>query len=94
MSPEALTSSDYVLYADIDLAYPQRGEVRGEAMLFRDQELVPDNRYYYRVAAYDQDGHLGGWSKTLSHAWGWLPRAPGRLKPSPEIRSCPSPGAR
>ena len=83
VSPEALGSADFVLYADIDLAYPQRGEVRGEAMLFRDRELAPDHRYYYRVAAYDQDGYLGGWSKTLSHAWGWLPRAPGELKAVP-----------
>ncbi len=83
MSPEALGSADFVLYADIDLAYPQRGEVRGEAMLFRDRELAPDHRYYYRVAAYDQDGYLGGWSKTLSHAWGWLPRAPQELKAVP-----------
>ena len=52
-------------------------------MLFRDRELTPDHRYYYRVAAYDQDGYLGGWSKTLSHAWGWLPRAPGELKAVP-----------
>jgi len=81
--PEALGSADFVLYADIDLAYPQRGEVRGEAMLFRDRELAPDHRYYYRVAAYDQDGYLGGWSKTLSHAWGWLPRAPRELKAVP-----------
>jgi hypothetical protein len=83
VSPEALGSADFALYADIDLAYPQRGEVRGEAMLFRDRELAPDHRYYYRVAAYDQDGYLGGWSKTLSHAWGWLPRAPQELKAVP-----------
>ena len=83
LSPEALGSADFVLYADIDLAYPQRGEVRGEAMLFQDRELAPDHRYYYRVAAYDQDGYLGGWSTTLSHAWGWLPRAPRELKAVP-----------
>jgi hypothetical protein len=52
-------------------------------MLFKDRELTPDHRYYYRVAAYDQDGYLGGWSKTLSHAWGWLPRAPRELKAVP-----------
>ena len=83
LTPEALGSADFVLYADIDLAYPQRGEVQGEAMLFRDRELAPDHRYYYRVAAYDQDGYLGGWSKTLSHAWGWLPRTPRELKAVP-----------
>jgi uncharacterized protein len=83
VAPEALGSADFVLYADIDLAYPQRGEVRGEAMLFRDRELTAGQRYYYRVAAYDQDGYLGGWSKTLSHAWGWLPRTPRELKAVP-----------
>jgi hypothetical protein len=83
VSPEALASSDFVLYADIDLAYPQRGEVQGEALLFRDRELVPDHRYYYRVAAYDQDGYKGGWSGTLSHAWDWLPRVPGDFKAVP-----------
>jgi hypothetical protein len=83
VTPEALASGDFVLYADIDLAYPQRGEVQGEAMLFRDRELAPDQRYYYRVAAYDQDGYLGGWSRILSHAWGWLPRAPQALKAVP-----------
>jgi len=81
--PEALGTGDFVLYADLDLAYPQRGEVRGEAMLFKDRELTPDHRYYYRVAAYDQDGYLGGWSRTLSHAWGRLPRAPQELKAVP-----------
>jgi len=83
VAPEALGSGDFVLYADIDLAYPQRGEVRGEAILFRDREVAPGQRYYYRVAAYDQDGYLGGWSRTLSHAWGWLPRAPQALKAVP-----------
>lgn len=83
VSLEALASSDFVLYADIDLAYPQRGEVQGEALLFRDRELVPDHRYYYRVAAYDQAGYKGGWSGTLSHAWGWLPRIPGGFKAVP-----------
>ena len=27
--------------------------------MFQDRELAPDHRYYYRVAAYDQDGYLG-----------------------------------
>jgi hypothetical protein len=83
VSPEALASSDFGLYADIDLAYPQQGEVQGEALLFRDRELSPGNRYYYRVAAYGPDGYLGGWSPTLSHVWGWLPRTPGDLKAVP-----------
>jgi len=81
--PEALSASDFVLYADIDLAYPQRGEVRGEAVLFQDRDLTPEHRYYYRVAAYDQDGHPGGWSRTLSRAWGWLPRSPAQLDAAP-----------
>ncbi len=83
LTPELMAASDYVLYADIDLAYPQRGEVHGEAVLFRDRELAPGHRYYYRVAAYGPDGYQGSWSKTLSHAWGWLPRAPGQLKAVP-----------
>ena len=81
--PEALGSADFVLYAEIDLVYPQRGKVQGEAMVFQDRELTPDHRYYYRVAAYDQDGYLGGWSKTLSQAWGWLPRTPAQLDAVP-----------
>lgn len=76
-------SSGFGLYADIDLAYPQQGEVRGEAIMFQDRELVPDRRYFYRVAAYDQDGYPGGWSPTLNHVWGWLPRAPKDLKAAP-----------
>ncbi len=73
-------STSFILLADIDLAYPQKGEVRGEAIMFQDRELAPDHRYYYRVAAYDQDGYLGGWSPTLNHIWDWLPRAPRDLK--------------
>jgi len=80
VSPEAPCPLDFVQYADIDLAYPRQGEVKGEAMMFQDRGLVPDRRYYYRVAAYGPDGYLGGWSKTLSHAWGVLPRAPRELK--------------
>ncbi|MGD0217959.1 MAG: hypothetical protein ABSC45_10690 [Desulfobaccales bacterium] len=76
VSPEAACPLNFVRYADIDLAYPQQGEVRGEAFIFQDRELVPDHRYFYRVAAYDQDGYLGSWSPTLSRVWGWLPRPP------------------
>jgi hypothetical protein len=83
VSKEALASSDFAPYADIDLAYPQQGEVQGEAMLFRDRELTPGQRYYYRVTAYNQDGYNGGWSPTLSQAWGWLPRVPGDFKAVP-----------
>jgi hypothetical protein len=83
VSPETPCPLDFVMYADVDLAYPQRGEVRGEAMVFRDRELVPDHRYFFRVAAYDQDGYPGGWSPTLNHAWGWLPRTPRDLRAVP-----------
>ncbi|MGP7977171.1 MAG: fibronectin type III domain-containing protein, partial [Desulfobaccales bacterium] len=76
VSPEAPCPMNFVRYADIDLAYPQQGEVRGDAFIFQDRELVPDHRYFYRVAAYDQDGYLGSWSPTLSRVWGWLPRPP------------------
>jgi hypothetical protein len=71
---------EYKLWADIDLAYPRAGEVRGEAMLYRDRDLAPDHYYYYKVAAYAQDGHRGAWSPELSHSWGVLPRPPGDLK--------------
>jgi hypothetical protein len=80
VSTESPCPLDFVLYVDIDLAYPSQGEVQGEAMLFKDRELAPGRRYWYRVAAYDQGGYLGGWSKTLSHAWGVLPLAPRELK--------------
>jgi len=83
VSPEAPCPTNFVLYADIDLAYPQKGEVRGEALVFQDRELAPEHRYCYRVAAYDQGGYLGGWSPTLSHVWGRLPRAPRDLKVAP-----------
>ncbi len=83
VSPETPCPLDFVMYAEIDLAYPKQGQVRGEAMVFQDRELVPDHRYFYRVAAYGPDGYLGGWSKTLSHAWGVLPRAPWELKAAP-----------
>lgn len=77
--PAAGCAPDYVLVADIDLAYPKVGEVRGEAVAFRDRHLTPGRCYTYRVAAYSQRGYLGAWSKELSQAWGVLPRAPGLL---------------
>jgi len=72
--------SDFVMLADIDLAYPREGEVQGEALVYQDRALVPERRYWYRVAAYDQDGYLGAWSRVLTRAWGVLPRAPRDLK--------------
>jgi uncharacterized protein len=83
VSPQEPCPLDFVTYADIDLAYPQGGEVRGEAMAFRDHEVVPEHRYFYKVAAYDQDGYPGTDSPTLSHAWGWLPRTPQNFKAAP-----------
>lgn len=72
--------ADFVKLADIDLAYPQVGKVRGEAVVYQDWNLSPDRRYYYRVAAYDQEKYPGAWSRTLSHTWGRLPRRPRDLK--------------
>ena len=94
VSPETPCPTNFVLYADIDLAYPQKGEVRGEALVFQDRELAPDHRYFYRVAAYDQGGYLGGWSPTLTHVWGWLPRGPRPSRRCPETRWCRRNGAR
>jgi hypothetical protein len=70
----------FVLLADIDLAYPKVGQVRGEAVVYQDRDLVPNHRYYYKVAAYDQSGYPGTWSGELSHAWGVLPLPPRELK--------------
>ena len=72
--------NDFVMIAEIDLAYPREGEVKGEAFVYQDRQLVADRRYWYRVAAYDQDGYKGAWSRVLSHVWGVLPRAPQDFK--------------
>ena len=77
---------DFIVLADIDLAYPQVGEIRGEQVLYQDRNLAPERRYFYRVAAYDQKKYAGAWSRTLSHAWGRLPRAPQGLKAVPGDR--------
>jgi hypothetical protein len=74
------TADDFVVLAEIDLAYPKVGEVQGEAVLYRDRNLAPSRRYYYRVAAYDQKRYEGAWSRTLSHAWGVPPRMPQGLQ--------------
>jgi hypothetical protein len=73
-------ASDFVVLADIDLAYPKVGEVQGEAVLYRDRNLASERRYYYRVAGYDQRMYEGAWSQTLSHAWGTPPRMPQGLQ--------------
>ena len=74
------SADDFVVLADIDLAYPKVGEVQGEALVYRDRNLAPERRYYYRVAAYDQKRYEGAWSQTLSHAWGVPPRTPQGLQ--------------
>jgi hypothetical protein len=77
---------DFVTLAEIDLAYPRVGEVQGETVIYRDRTLVPERRYYYRVAAYGQSGYPGAWSRTLSHAWSRLPRMVHGLRAVPGDR--------
>jgi hypothetical protein len=72
--------AQFALLADIDLAYPREGVVKGEAVVYPDRTLVPGRRYWYRAAAYDQERYLGGWSPVLSRAWDYLPRPPRDLK--------------
>ena len=78
--------ADFVVLADIDLAYPQMAEVQGERVVYQDRSLSPGRRYYYRVAAYDQDKYMGAWSRTLSYAWGTPPRRPQDLEAVPGDR--------
>lgn len=78
-SPAATCAPDFVLLAEIDLAYPKLGQVQGERVAFQDRDLVPGKFYSYRVAAYGPGGLQGSWSPVLSQAWGILPRAPGIL---------------
>ncbi len=76
-SPAAGCAPEFTLLAEIDLAYPQVGQVQGDSVAYRDTNLTPGKCYSYRVAAYGPGGDLGAWSRVLSHAWGILPRAPG-----------------
>ncbi len=78
-SPAATCAPDFVLLAEIDLAYPKVGEVQGDRVVFQDRDLIPGKCYSYRVAAYGPGGLPGAWSPVLSQAWGVLPRAPGIL---------------
>lgn len=78
-APAEGCAPDFVLVADIDLAYPKLAVVQGETVLYRDRELRPGRCYSYRVAAYGPRGLPGAWSEVVSHAWGVLPRAPGLL---------------
>ncbi len=78
-SPATGCAPDFVLLAEIDLAYPKVGEVQGDRVVFKDRNLAPGKTYSYRVAAYGPGGLPGVWSPVLSQAWGVLPRAPGIL---------------
>jgi uncharacterized protein len=78
-SPATGCAPDFVLLADIDLAYPKVGRIEGDRVVYQDRNLTPGKCYSYRVAAYGQGGGLGSWSSVLSHAWGVLPRAPAAL---------------
>lgn len=76
-SPAAGCAPNFILLAEIDLAYPQVGRVQGDRVAYRDTNLTPGKCYSYRVAAYGPRGELGAWSPVLSQAWGILPRVPG-----------------
>lgn len=78
-APAAGCAPDFVLVADIDLAYPKLAEVQGETVTLRDEDLRPGRCYSYRVAAYGPRGRPGAFSEVVSHAWGVLPRTPGLL---------------
>jgi len=80
ISPDKGCAPDFVLLADIDLAYPKTGRVEGERVIYEDRTLEPGKCYSYRVAAYGRGGGLGPWSPVLSHAWDILPQAPTGLK--------------
>ncbi len=78
-SPTAGCAPDFILLADIDLAYPRVGRIEGERVVYEDRHLEPGKCYSYRVAAYGRRGDPGPWSPVLSHAWGPLPQAPAGL---------------
>ena len=62
--------------AKIDLMYPVAGEVQGEAVRYRDDNLEPGRRYFYQVVGFDRSDHPGQPSATVSHVWDILPQAP------------------
>lgn len=66
--------------ANIDLAFPQVGEVAGEQVRYRDENLEPGNRYFYQVIGYDRGDHLGLPSPVVSHGWEVLPQPPAKLE--------------
>ncbi len=79
VAPAAGCAPEFILLADIDLAYPKVGTVQGDRVTYQDWNLTPGKTYSYRVAAYGRGGGLGPWSPVLSHAWGVLPKAPASL---------------
>ncbi len=61
---ESLTSSagcppELNPLAKIDLAYLQVGEVQGEQVRYRDENLEPGYRYFYQIVGFDRGEHLG-----------------------------------
>lgn len=66
--------------ADIDLAYPVVGEVRGEAVFYRDTELAPGQRYSYQVVGVDRDRRVGVFSGILAFNWDVLPQPPEKVQ--------------
>jgi fibronectin type 3 domain-containing protein len=66
--------------ANIDMAYPQVGEVQGERVRYRDDKLEPGNRYFYQVVGYDRGDHPGLPSPVVSQVWDVLPQTPFRLE--------------
>jgi fibronectin type 3 domain-containing protein len=66
--------------AKIDLAFPQVGEVQGEQVRYRDENLEPGNRYFYQIVGFDRGDHLGPASPVVSQVWDTLPQPPGKLE--------------
>ncbi|MCL6622266.1 MAG: fibronectin type III domain-containing protein [Syntrophobacterales bacterium] len=85
--PDDRCLRNFVVRADIDLAYPREAQVQEDRVIYQDTRLVPGRRYEYKVAAYGPGRWLGEFSPTLSHAWGVLPQAPRELTATPGDRS-------
>jgi len=78
--PPSLCPPPLTQLAEIDLAYPQVGEVRGETVIYQDTDLEFGNRYYYQVVGYDRQKNLGTASSILTHNWDTLPQTPTGLR--------------
>ncbi|MEJ5331101.1 MAG: fibronectin type III domain-containing protein [Desulfobaccales bacterium] len=85
--PDDRCLKDFVVVADIDLAYPKEARIEGDRVVYQDTRLVPGRRYDYKVAAYGPGRWLGEFSPVRSHAWGVLPQAPRELSATPGDRS-------